>query len=61
LPLKNSMFSDENRYILISQVLEEKGLNMIVTPKEIDEDIKNIAYIIGNSINESLHSPSFYL
>ena len=61
LPLNNSMFRDENRYMLISQVLEEKGLNMIVTPKEIDEDVKNIAYVVGNSINESLHNESFYL
>lgn len=61
LPLNNSMFRDENRYMLISQVLEEKGLNMIVTPKEIDEDVKNIAYVVGNSINESLHNDSFYL
>lgn len=61
LPLNNSMLREENRYMLISQVLEEKGLNMIVTPKEIDEDVKNIAYCIGNSINESLHNESFYL
>ena len=61
LPLNNSMLREENRYMLISQVLEEKGLNMIVTPKEIDEDVKNIAYVVGNSINESLHNKSFYL
>ena len=61
LPLHNSVLSSDNRYMLISQVLEDKGLNMIVTPKQIDEDVKNIAYIIGNSINESLHNPSFYL
>ena len=34
---------------------------MVVTPKQIDEDVKNISYIIGNSINESLHQKSFYL
>ena len=61
IPLNNSIFKDENRFMLISEVLEEKGLNMIVTPKQIDEDVKNIAYVIGNSINESLHNESFYL
>lgn len=61
LPLNNSVLRSENRYQVIAQVLEEKGLNMIVTPKQIDEDVENIAYVIGNSINESLHTESFYL
>ena len=61
LPLNHSIFKDRNRYQVIADVLEDKGLNMIVTPKQIDEDVKNIAYIIGNSINESLHNESFYL
>ena len=61
LPLNHSIFKDRNRYQVIADVLEEKGLNMVVTPKQIDEDVKNIAYIIGNSINESLHTESFYL
>jgi spore protease len=61
LPLNHSIFKDRNRYQVIADVLEEKGLNMIVTPKQIDEDVKNIAYIIRNSINESLHNESFYL
>lgn len=61
LPLNHSVFKNQNRYHVIANVLEEKGLNMIVTPKQIDEDIKNISYIIGNSINEALHNESFYL
>lgn len=61
LPLNHSIFKDRNRYQVIAEVLEEKGLNMVVTPKQIDEDVKNISYIIGNSINESLHQKSFYL
>lgn len=55
LPLSYSPLKTENRYHIISSLLEEKGLEMIVTPKQIDEDIRNISYIIGNSINESLH------
>lgn len=61
MPFKHSVFKNKNRYQVIAEVLEEKGLNMIVTPKQIDEDVKNIASIIGNSINESLHDASFYL
>ena len=61
LPLNHSVLKSENRYNLIAKILEEKGLNMIVTPKQIDEDVKNIAYVIGNSINESVHNESFYL
>lgn len=61
MPLNHSVFKNENRYQLIAEVLDEKGLNMIVTPKQIDEDVKNIAYVIGNSINEALHNQSFYL
>ena len=61
LPLNNSVLKSENRYQVIAEVLEEKGLNMIVTPKQIDEDVKNIAFVIGNSINEAIHDECFYL
>lgn len=61
LPLSYSPLKTENRYQIISSLLEEKGLEMIVTPKQIDEDIRNISYIIGNSINESLHLNSYKL
>ena len=49
------------KFDTISSLLEDKGLEMIVTPKQIDEDIRNISYIIGNSINESLHLNSYEL
>ena len=61
IPLNNSIFRDRNRYQVIADILDERGLNMVVTPKQIDEDVKNIAYIIGSSINEALHEESFYL
>ena len=61
LPLSYSPLKQQNREHIISSLLEEKGLEMIVTPKQIDEDIRNIAYIIGNSINESLHLNSYEL
>ena len=61
IPLNNSIFRDRNRYQVIADILDERGLNMVVTPKQIDEDVKNIAYIIGSSINEAVHEESFYL
>lgn len=61
LPAKYSPLKEENRYHIISTLLEENNMEMIVTPKQIDEDIKNISYIIGNSINESLHLNSYEL
>lgn len=61
LPLSYSPLKNENRQHIISSLLEEKGMDMIVTPKQIDEDIRNISYIIGNSINESLHLSSYDL
>ena len=61
LPLSYSPLKSENRGQIISSLLEDKGLEMIVTPKQIDEDIRNISYIIGNSINEALHLNSYEL
>ena len=61
LPLSYSPLKGENRYHIISSILEKRGLEMIVTPKQIDEDIRNISYIIGNSINEALHLFSYEL
>lgn len=56
LPPVYSPLKEENRYHIISSLLEDHNMEMIVTPKQIDEDIKNIAYIIGNSINEAVHN-----
>ena len=55
IPSVYSPLKEENRYHIISTILDEDEGEMIVTPKQIDEDIRNISYIIGNSINESLH------
>ena len=55
IPSVYSPLKEENRYHIISAILDEDEGEMIVTPKQIDEDIRNISYIIGNSINESLH------
>lgn len=39
---------------LINEVLTPIGYNMMITPKEIDFDIKNLSEVISNSINKVL-------
>jgi spore protease len=39
----------------LTKYYTDNELNMIVTPKEIDEQLENIAVTISNSINSALH------
>ena len=47
--------SSEDKYSLILEILEPYTGNMFVTPKEVDSVIENLANIISNAINISLH------
>ncbi len=40
---------------LISEVLTPNGYNLIVTPKEVDDDIKDLATLISSGLNRALH------
>ena len=46
--------SDEIK-ILINEVLNPIGYNLMVTPKEIDFVIDRLAILISSSVNEILH------
>ena len=46
---------EEEKYTLIKEVLEPYGANLLVTPKEVDEVIVNMAQIIANAINIAVH------
>lgn len=46
--------SDERRSIF-KEILDPSGFNMIVTPKEIDQDVEELAKIIATGINFTLH------
>ena len=46
---------EEEKRKLIYEVLAPMGLNFIVTPKEVDIYVRNIAEIIADSLNEVLH------
>ena len=45
---------DQDNYEEIKEALNPTDYNMIVTPKEIDELIKNMADIVSRGINMSL-------
>ena len=45
----------EEKYNLICQILDPYTENMIVTPKEVDEVIENLSYIIGSALNAALN------
>ena len=49
-------YSEIEKKNLIKKAIEAYGENMIVTPKDIDESIDDLASIIGNAINLALHS-----
>ncbi|WP_297133295.1 GPR endopeptidase [Terrisporobacter sp.] len=46
---------DEEKYQLIRDSLDPYDKNLIVTPKDIDETIENLAIIISEGLNRSLH------
>ena len=45
----------ENKKEMINLVLTPMGLNMIVSPKEVDIDIENLSEIISGAIDHSVH------
>lgn len=45
----------EEKYQLIKDSLDPYDKNLIVTPKDIDQSIENLAIIISEGLNKSLH------
>lgn len=48
--------SSEEKKQLIKNILHSTGLNMIVTPKDVDQDIERLAKIISSALNQALHN-----
>ena len=46
---------EEEKYHLIKESLDPYDKNLIVTPKDIDDTIENLAVIISEGLNRSLH------
>lgn len=53
--LNLSNLSSDEKYNLITEILNPYEENMFVTPKEVDEVIERLSNIIANAINISLH------
>ena len=51
---------EEEKYQLIKDSLDPYDKNLIVTPKDIDETIENLAIIISEGLNRSLHPGRVY-
>ena len=49
------LLSEGEKRQLISEVLTPNGYNLIVTPKEVDDDIRDLATLISNGLNQVLH------
>ena len=47
--------SEHERLLLVKEVLEPMGHDLIVTPKEVDEFIEDMANIIASGLNAALH------
>jgi len=47
--------NDDEKRILLNEIIEPVGLNMIVTSKSVDEEVKQLSKIISHSLNQALH------
>ncbi|MEO3947860.1 GPR endopeptidase [Gorillibacterium sp. CAU 1737] len=48
--------TDQERLLLVKEVLDPIGQDLLVTPKEIDQFIEDIANIIASGLNAALHA-----
>lgn len=55
--LVGTLDEGEKRH-LIHEVLTPMGLNLMVTPKEVDVYVRSIAELIARGLNEVLHEPA---
>ena len=49
------ILNEQDQKNVINYVLEERGINMMVTPKEVDQDIEVLSKIICHSLDKALH------
>lgn len=47
--------TEEEKRTLLAEVLTPMGKNLIVTPKEVDSFMEDMAYVIASGINAALH------
>jgi spore protease len=49
------LLDEQEKQALLREALSPTGINMMVTPKEIDEDVEELARLMASSINGVLH------
>jgi len=52
----NEKISKNKQQQVLEEILNHKSLNMVVTPKEIDEEIDYLSTIIATSLNKFIHN-----
>ncbi|HON64731.1 MAG TPA: GPR endopeptidase [Bacilli bacterium] len=52
---KIGLLTEPEKRSLIKEVLSPQGYNMMVTPKEVDADVEDLAKLIATSIDITLH------
>ncbi len=52
-----SPLTADERLQLVQEVLEPLGHNLVVTPKEVDAFVENMAHMIACGLNKALHDP----
>ena len=52
---KIGFLTEPEKRSLIKEVLSPQGYNMMVTPKEVDADVEDLAKLIATSIDITLH------
>ena len=55
LGLLDNINEDERLHLLVKEVLNPVGHDLLVTPKEIDQFIEDIANMIASGLNAALH------
>lgn len=50
-----NQFSRDEKRALVGEVLQPMGNNLMVTPKEIDEFVEDVAHIVAMGLNLALH------
>ncbi len=52
---KFALLKKNEKEALVYEVLKEEGVNMFVTPKEVDIDLKNLSEIVSSAIDKAIH------
>ena len=52
---KFALLKKHEKEALVYEVLKEEGVNMFVTPKEVDIDLKNLSEIVSSAIDKAIH------